>query len=203
MKKLFTLFSLAIMATAAAAQTAVPGDITVSVGEQFTFPAPNVGYNITEHKTDGTITSIDVEAPEYSISGTPIGNLKVGSYTIKGLTYDAEKGGYYRDYAKDGITVHFESTTMNGDYPLENGDNNILVTYNAKGEVANIVNTFKMGNMPYQVTTNFTSKAASALPTIVAPEAQGDGKTYDLSGRQVGDDAKGIVISNGKKYIKK
>ena len=33
-------------------------------------------------------------------------------------------------------------------------------------------------------------------------KVQGDGATYNLSGQKVSDDYKGIVIKNGKKYVK-
>ena len=94
---------------------------------------------------------------------------------------------------------------MDNDYEFNAGkENNIVVTYDSKGQVASVVNTFQMGAMPFPIVTTFPDNGGAAgIGAVVAPEAQDDGFAYDLSGRRVGSDAKGIVIKNGKKYIVK
>lgn len=78
-----------------------------------------------------------------------MGNLTLGTYTVKGLTYDEEKGGFYRDYKNDGLSFHFTAEqngnkTMDGDYEFNaQKDNNILVKYNGS-KITDIVNTFQM-----------------------------------------------------------
>ena len=41
------------------------------------------------------------------------------------------------------------------------------------------------------------------MALTAALEEQGDGVVYNVAGQRVGKDAKGIVIINGKKYLKR
>lgn len=186
----------------------VTGDIKVDVGSAYHYSASNVGYKIRKYYVDG-VETIDVEIPMYKIAGTVMGDLTLGRYVVSGLTYDSEKGGFYRDYSADGLSLHFTAESngvksMDGDYDLSATDsNNILVTYDSNGTtVTSIVNNLKPGQMPFPITTTFSS-ATAAISDIVAPEAQTNGQAYDIMGRRVGANAKGIVIMHGKKYIRK
>ena len=149
---------------------------------------------------------VDVEIPTYTLDNTVMGNLTLGTYTVKGLTYDEEKGGFYRDYKDDGLTFHFSAETggkktMDGNYSFNpEKDNNILVKYNGN-KVEDIVNTFQMGSMPFAIVSKFTS-APTAI-TSVKSNGMGDGKIYNLNGQMVDKYYKGVVIVNGKKYLKK
>ena len=76
---------------------------------------------------------------------------------------------------------------MDGDYAFNSErDNNILVKYDGSN-VESIVNTFQMGAMPFGIFSTF----------------QVDAKAYNLAGQRVSDYTKGVVIINGKKYLKK
>ena len=155
---------------------------------------------------DGNVQKVDVEISTYTLDNTVMGNLTLGTYTVKGLTYDEEKGGFFRDYKDDGLTFHFSAETggkktMDGDYSFNpEKDNNILVKYNGN-KVEDIVNTFQMGSMPFAIVSKFTS-APTAI-TSVKSNGMGDGKIYNLNGQMVDKYYKGVVIVNGKKYLKK
>ncbi|MGN0030136.1 MAG: hypothetical protein ACI35Q_10470 [Marinilabiliaceae bacterium] len=187
----------------------VTGGIKVVVGGTFTYKNESVTYKFRKYDNEG-VETLDVEVPQYSLKGTLMGDLTLGHYVISGLTYDAAKGGYYRDYKGDGLKFHFTAEsngtkTMDNDYAFNaEKENNIHVTYDSKGQVASVVNTFQMGAMPFPIVSTFPDKGGSAsIGAVVAPEAQNDGFAYDLSGRRVGSNAKGIVIKNGKKYFVK
>ena len=47
-----------------------------------------------------------------------------------------------------------------------------------------------------------TLEDTTGIDTLRTIDSDGTERVYDLSGRLVGSDAKGIVISNGKKYVK-
>lgn len=186
----------------------VTSAITVNVGGAFNYTNDNVSYNVRKY-IDDDVEKVDVEIPTYTLDNTVMGNLTLGTYTVKGLTYDEEKGGFYRDYKNDGLTFHFTAETggkktMDGDYsfnPAKN--NNILVKYNGN-KVEDIVNTFQMGSMPFAIVTNFNTDA-SGITSITNDNKFGqrnDGKIYNLNGQVVGESYKGIVIINGKKYLK-
>lgn len=38
--------------------------------------------------------------------------------------------------------------------------------------------------------------------TLIAAVAKKNGKTYNMAGQEISSSAKGIVIKNGKKYVK-
>lgn len=55
------------------------------------------------------------------------------------------------------------------------------------------------GEAPARLAIEIEEEATAI--TEVASEANGDGVVYNLAGQPVGDDYKGVVIKNGKKYI--
>ena len=179
--------------------------ININVGGAFDYANDNVTYNVRKYM-DGDVQKVDVEIPTYTLDNTVMGNLTLGTYTVKGLTYDEENGGFYRDYKDDGLTFHFTAetggkNTMDGEYSF-NPDkaNNILVKYNGN-KVEDIVNTFQMGAMPFAITSMFKANATGI--TLVKNDKKNDGKIYNLNGQVVDEYYKGVVIINGKKYLKK
>lgn len=161
---------------------------------------------------DGNVEKVDVEVPTYALEGTIMGDLTLGSYVVKGLTYDETRGGFYRDYKGDGLSFHFTAMqggmkTMDGDYAFNSErDNNIFVKYDGSN-VESIVNTFQMGAMPFGIVSTFQVEA-TAIDGVTAADSfcttrAYDGKAYNLAGQRVSDHTKGVVIINGKKYLKK
>lgn len=183
----------------------VTSDITISVGGFYTYECKDVVYNLRRYVQNDS-TKLDVEVPAYRLDGTVMGDLTLGSYTVRGLLYDADAGGFYRDYKDDGLSFHFTAEqngtkTMDGDYAFNSQkDNNILVKYNGDN-VFSIVNTFQMGAMPFGIVTQFEI-AGTGIAAAVRNEKT-DQAVYDLQGRKVGAGTRGIVIVNGKKIFRK
>lgn len=186
---------------------AVTSAINVNVGGMFPYAKESVTYNVRKYM-DGDVQKVDVEVPAYTLDNTVMGNLTLGTYTVKGLTYDEEKGGFYRDYKEDGLSFHFTAEqngnkTMDGDYEFNaQKDNNILVKYNGS-KITDIVNTFQMGAMPFGIVTSFNSAATGISSVKNDVQKKNDGKMYNLNGQVVSESYKGVVIVNGKKYFKK
>ena len=91
---------------------------------------------------------------------------------------------------------------MNNDYSFNaEKDNNILVKYEGS-KVSDIINRFQMGSMPFYISTNFKA-VTNGIGAVKGETAKGDGKMYNLQGQLVGDNYKGVVIINGKKFLKK
>ena len=186
---------------------AVTSAINVNVGGMFPYANESVTYNVRKYM-DGDVQKVDVEVPTYTLDNTVMGNLTLGTYTVKGLTYDEEKGGFYRDYKNDGLSFHFTAEqngkkTMDGDYEFNaQKDNNILVKYNGS-KITDIVNTFQMGAMPFGIVTSFNSAATGISSVKNDVQKKNDGKMYNLNGQVVSESYKGVVIVNGKKYFKK
>lgn len=186
---------------------AVTSAITVNVGGMFPYANEGVTYNVRKYM-DGDVQKVDVEIPTYKLDNTLMGNLTLGTYTVKGLTYDEEKGGFYRDYKNDGLSFHFTAEkdgnkTMDGDFEFNSAkDNNILVKYNGS-KITDIVNTFQMGAMPFGIVSSFNSAATGISSVKNDVQKKNDGKMYNLNGQVVSESYKGVVIVNGKKYFKK
>lgn len=186
---------------------AVTSAINVNVGGMFPYANESVTYNVRKYM-DGDVQKVDVEVPTYTLDNTLMGNLTLGTYTVKGLTYDEEKGGFYRDYKNDGLKFHFiaekdGNKTMNGEYEFNTAkDNNILVKYDGS-KITDIVNTFQMGAMPFGIVSSFNSEATGISSVKNDVQKYNDGKMYNLNGQVVSECYKGVVIVNGKKYFKK
>lgn len=189
---------------------AVSNPITVTVGGQFTYNNDNVTYELRRYK-DGETDKLDVTVPSYTLANTIMGNLTLGSYTVKGLVYDEAQSGYYRDYKNDGLKFHFTAvqggkTTMDKDYDFATDkDNNILVKYEGN-DVSSIVNTFQVGTMPFGIVSVFSGATTSIDDITTTPSHNFDTTPsiqYNLAGQRVDNNYKGIVIVNGKKYLRK
>lgn len=186
---------------------AVTSAINVNVGGMFPYANEGVTYNVRKYM-DGDVQKVDVEVPTYTLDNTLMGNLTLGTYTVKGLVYDEEKGGFYRDYKNDGLSFHFtaeqnDNKIMDGDYEFNaEKDNNILVKYDGS-KITDIVNTFQMGAMPFGIVSSFNSEATGISSVKNDVQKKNDGKMYNLNGQVVSESYKGVVIVNGKKYFKK
>lgn len=189
---------------------AVSNPITVTVGGQFTYNNDNVTYELRRYK-DGETDKLDVTVPSYTLANTIMGDLTLGSYTVKGLVYDEAQGGYYRDYKNDGLKFHFTAvqggkTTMDKDYDFATDkDNNILVKYEGNN-VSSIVNTFQVGTMPFGIVSVFSGATTSINNITTTPSHNlntTSSQQYNLAGQRVDNNYKGIVIVNGKKYLRK
>lgn len=189
---------------------AVSNPITVTVGGQFTYNNDNVTYELRRYKDGGT-DKLDVTVPSYSLANTVMGDLTLGTYTVKGLVYDEAQGGYYRDYKNDGLSFHFKAvkngaTAMDKDYEFaKEKPNNILVKYEGSN-VSSIVNTFQMGAMPFGIVSVFSGATTSINGVTTTPHQHittTPAAQYNLAGQRVDNNYKGIVIVNGKKYLRK
>ena len=212
MKKFFTLIFATMLASSMSAQMhgavnneEVSSPIAVSIGGMMNYENAGVTYQVRKYM-DGETQKMDVTVPTYTLDNTVMGNMTLGTYTIKGLTYDEAKGGFYRDYKNDGLKFHVVckggSMNMDGDYSFNaEKDNNILVKYEGS-KVSDIINRFQMGSMPFYILTNFKA-VTNGIGAVKSETAKGNGKMYNLQGQLVGDNYKGVVIINGKKFLKK
>lgn len=129
------------------------GTQTLTVGGTWTY-STTVAYTLTAAE-DGTIT---VSIPEYSLTGTMMGDLTLGALTITGLEYDEVQGGFFRNYGGQGLTQHFYSENngtpgFNADYPL-NETSSILITANGDNGIK-VTNPFKLGAMPFPLEASY------------------------------------------------
>lgn len=130
------------------------GVINVTVGGTYgPYINNNVAYTI-EHNADG---SINVIVPAFELKNTKIGDLYLGSYTIKNITHDGDC--YLKDYANDGLQMYFKSPTMEGTYQLLPSHKQNIEVYTWEHETV-IINSFQVGNMPFPIVSYFSSNDA-------------------------------------------
>lgn len=186
-----------------AQQLTATGPVTVVIGGIYSYTNSSITYTLSKY-SDGGVEKMDVNVPEFKLDNTLVGNLTLGAYTVKGLEWDAEKQGFYRDYSKDGISFHFKAEggmmKIDGDYEFNSEKPNNILVQMADGAVTTIVNTFQMGAMPFGIVSTFTNTTAG-IADVTADNVRG-AKVYNLQGQQVAENAKGIVIVNGKKMLK-
>lgn len=180
------------------------GENHVTVGGQYGPYRAGVTHKIRTYVED-EVTKMDVEIPTYQLEETVMGNLILGTYTVKGLTYDESKGGYYKDYAADGLTMYIKAlqggaTTMESHYALATADaENILVEI-ANGK-AKITNNFKPGAMPFPITAIMDQNETAGINLTTAAHHNAQQVMYNLHGQRITSGTRGIIISNGKKYF--
>ena len=177
--------------------------LDVSIRGMFNYTAAKVTYSVRTYPEGGN-TLLDVNVPSYKLNETALGDLTIGGYLVKGLKMDNQKGGYYRDYVNDGLTMHFKvvsngQVSKDDDYAMSSDENNILLLY--EGKKIKVTNAFHPGTMPFPIVSTFPGVGEVTAVEAVKTIEQNDAPAYNLAGQRTAVGYKGIVIKNGKKYF--
>ena len=232
MKKFFTLIAAVAMAASMNAQGtyAVQVGDNVKAGDKIT-SVKNITLTYMENAgvafADGKATTnwADADFTAY-VCGKNSGKLhsdaeptgcaykfetvKAGSLTV-GVQLNANKGFHILDAA------FAEVTPVSYNLPSAKDGDSQTFAQNEKGE--NIVSAKSNGVVKINVAEGGTYYILAAGTKLgfygfkyevgtstgissVKAEAAQNGKTYNLAGQQVSDSYKGMVIKNGKKYVK-
>ena len=132
------------------------GKNQLKVGGSFgPFTSATVDYNIAANE-DGTI-NVTVSEEKYT-GVTMMGNLTLGTYTVKNLAYDEATHSFVRDYSNDGINVHLKSEggmmTVDKDYPFQ-ATSKMVVTLGENGAIT-VTNNYSLKGMPLPLSAVFT-----------------------------------------------
>lgn len=175
---------------------------SVTVGGVYGPYTADVTYKVRTY-LDEEGKKVDVEVPVYMLNETAIGDLLLGTYTVKGLVYDEGMGGFYKDYSSDNLTMHFTASrngvvSIDGDYPLSSaGCENIFVSL-SNGK-AKIVNNFQPGAMPFPISAVMDQNTSTEIEHIYS--GTDDVLRYDIFGRRVSSSHQGLEIKGGRKYV--
>ena len=172
--------------------------LTVTVLNTDYVPAANVEYQ-TRRYEEGDVKKLDVVIPAYSLAGTLMGDLEVGSYTVCGLAYDETLGGYFKDYSKDGLTVHLKTYPAKGkgldaDYALSADGTTLFVQFDGS-TVVYVENNFTPGSMPFPILATSGEKQTTEVKAVEAEETPSAVKSYKRI-----ENGKFVIIKDGKKY---
>ena len=81
--------------------------------------------------------------------------------------------------------------------PTGKVEKNVYPVITVEAKKGDVSITYPVGSINFYA---FELVNAAGVSTIIAPKA--DGKTYNLAGVQVSENAKGLKIKNGKKFVK-
>lgn len=216
MKKIFTLIAAVAFAATASAQVlsfdteydkgAVPasfsnGDLVLSVTD-------------TEGKLAVDANSAYFGTPESYVSFGY--RLKTGgkSSSKNNLTLTLPVDGTLKVYARTGsngatdrnvILTQNETELANkivseseaGKVTIGEKENNVYPIITVEAKKGDVAITYPVGSMNFYA---FELVNAAGVSTILTPKA--DSKTFNLAGVQVSENAKGLKIKNGKKFVK-
>lgn len=76
-------------------------------------------------------------------------------------------------------------------------EKNVYPVITVEAKKGDVAITYPVGSINFYA---FELVNAAGVSTILTPKA--DGKTFNLAGVQVSENAKGLKIKNGKKYVK-
>lgn len=115
-----------------------------------------VVYKVTANG-DGTINLI---VPEVTYKKTMMGNLTLGTYTIKNIPYDENKKAFVKAYKDDNIKFHFIKKKDDGsvisdqEYTFDSKKCKVVISKEADGKLK-VENTYQLGKMPFPISGSF------------------------------------------------
>lgn len=137
--------------------------------------------------------------------------VKAGSVTV-GVQLGGNKGFHILDAdfaevapasynlpaAKDGDSQKFEQNEKGENIIADKSNGTVTFSVAAGGTYYVLAAGTKMGfyGFKYEVGTS------TGISSVNAAAAKKDGKTYNMAGQEVSSSAKGLIIKNGKKYVK-
>ena len=106
----------------------------------------------------------------------------------------------------DPRTLKVAAVVDNAVTPLEdvsydpNEIKSFTVKYNQNKAAKILIYSGKSGMNIYDI--KFTPATSTGISSVNAAAAKKNGKTYNLAGQEVSSSARGLIIKNGKKYVK-
>ena len=147
---------------------------SVEVGQTWTYTtAEEISCEITTNE-DGTINLI---LPEYQLTGTDVGDLTLGGYTISNIAFNRDLGVFQSYYASDDMKEHFKmeknGTVVKDDEYAFGSSSKITIEPVKKSTktTVKVTNDFTLGKiedgafktaMPWGLVATFTGTIPSA-----------------------------------------
>lgn len=223
MKKFFTLIAAVALAASVNAQTETEWNFSnwdaKTYSETFTKDGLTLNINKDGKGEDAPMT-IDsnkkkVDNVQYTqrlkLSGTgSVSDLeklvRVVSFNVEGpgniyvVAAHASSSGDSRTLKVAAVVDNVMTSLDDISYDA-NEIKSFTVKYNQNKAAKILIYSGKSGMNIYDI--KFTpANVTNGISNISAAAAKKDGKTYNMAGQEVSSSAKGIVIKNGKKYVK-
>ena len=216
MKKIFTLIAAVAFATSASAQV-LSFDTNYDAGKvPASFSNGDLVLSVTD--TAGKLV-VDNNTQYFGTADSYVSftkRLKSGgkSSSKNNLTLTLPVDGTLKVYARTGssgatdrnVILTQNETELANKIVLESEavkatidgvEKNVYPVITVEAKKGDVAITYPVGYMNFYA---FELVNAAGVSTILTPKA--DGKTFNLAGVQVSENAKGLKIKNGKKYVK-
>lgn len=143
----------------------------------------------------------------YKFETTKAGSLTVAvqlnaskGFHILGADFaEVAPASYNLPAAKDGASQKFTQNEKGENIIAEKSNGTVTFSVAEGGTYYVLAAGTKMGFYGFKYVTG----TSTGISDIQAPKSSKDGATFNLLGQKVANDAKGIVIKNGKKFINK
>ena len=130
--------------------------------------------------------------------GVQLGGTK-GFHILNADFAEVAPASYNLPAAKDGDSQKFTQNEKGENIIAEKSNGTVTFSVAEGGTYYVFAAGSKMGFYGFKYVTG----TSTGISDIQAPKSSKDGATFNLLGQKVANDAKGIVIKNGKKFINK
>ena len=129
--------------------------------------------------------------------GIQLGGTK-GFHILDAEFAEVAPASYNLPSAKDGESQKFTQNEKNENIIAAKSNGIVTLNVAAGGTYYVLAAGTKLGFYGFK----YTIGTGTGISSVNAAAAKKDGKTYNMAGQEVSSSAKGIVIKNGKKYVK-
>lgn len=129
--------------------------------------------------------------------GIQLGGTK-GFHILDAEFAEVAPASYNLPSAKDGESQKFTLNEKNENIIAAKSNGIVTLNVAAGGTYYVLAAGTKLGFYGFK----YTIGTGTGISSVNAAAAKKDGKTYNMAGQEVSSSAKGIVIKNGKKYVK-
>ena len=130
--------------------------------------------------------------------GVQLGGTK-GFHILDADFAEVAPASYNLPAAKDGASQKFTQNEKGENIIAEKSNGTVTFSVAEGGTYYVLAAGTRMGFYGFKYVTD----TSTGISDIQAPKSSKDGATFNLLGQKVANDAKGIVIKNGKKFINK
>ena len=157
----------------------------------------NSGKLVSDAAPTGCVYKFETAKAGSVTVGVQLGGTK-GFHILDADFAEVAPASYNLPAAKDGASQEFTQNEK-GENIIAEKSNGIVTFSVAEGGTYYVLAAgSKMGfyGFKYEVGTS------TGISSVNAATAKKDGKTYNMAGQEVSSSAKGLIIKNGKKYVK-
>lgn len=157
----------------------------------------NSGKLVSDAAPTGCVYKFETAKAGSVTVGVQLGGTK-GFHILDADFAEVAPASYNLPAAKDGASQKFTQNEKGENIIAEKSNGTVTFSVAEGGTYYVFAAGSKMGfyGFKYEVGTS------TGISSVNAAAAKKDGKTYNMAGQEVSSSAKGLIIKNGKKYVK-